>query len=70
MSTSNQDPHENHRPVGLAEVALVLDVKRSTADMWRYRELLPPERWTISGSPVWCLQCDIEAWARTTKRLP
>jgi hypothetical protein len=55
-------------PVGVAEIARRLGVKRQTAGMWRVRQLLPPPRWTISGQPAWNWP-DVEAWARETGRL-
>lgn len=55
-------------PVGLAEIAERLGVKRETAGMWRHRDLLPEPRWTVSGAPAWHWP-DVEAWARETDRL-
>jgi hypothetical protein len=55
-------------PVGLAEIAERLGVKRQTAGAWRTRRLLPPPRWTVSGQPTWNWP-DIEQWARSTARL-
>jgi phosphoribosylaminoimidazole-succinocarboxamide synthase len=54
-------------PVGLAEIAERLGVKRTTAVMWRQRGLLPAPRWTVSGAPAWDWT-DIDAWARRTGR--
>lgn len=56
------------RPVGLDEIAKELGVKRTTADQWRHRGVLPEPAWTVSGSPVW-IWSDIEVWARETGRL-
>jgi len=56
-------------PVGLAEIAVRLEVQRQTANVWRTRGLLPAPRWTVSGSPAWHWP-DIEVWARSTGRLP
>jgi predicted DNA-binding transcriptional regulator AlpA len=55
-------------PVGLAEIAQRLGVERQTAKQWNLRKLLPPPRWTVSGSPAWEWS-DIEKWARKTGRL-
>jgi predicted site-specific integrase-resolvase len=57
-------------PVGLAEIADRLGVKRQTADNWQQRGVLPPPRWTVGGRPAWSWQRDIEPWARETGRLP
>lgn len=54
-------------PVGLAEIAQRLGVKRETAKMWHYRGLLPPSRWTVSGIPAWDWR-DVEKWAKETGR--
>lgn len=62
----------NHVPpidiVGIKEIAERLGVKQQTAAAWRYRELLPPEEGTVSGSPAWTW-ATIEEWARATGRL-
>ena len=54
------DPHAAHTPVGLAEIAARLGVKRTTAGQWRTRGILAtPPRWVVSGSPAWCWEHDI-----------
>lgn len=55
-------------PVGLAEIAERLGIKRDTADHWRTRGLLPEPSWTVGGRPCWPWSV-IEAWARETGRL-
>ena len=55
-------------PVGLAEIADRLGVKRTTVDIWRNRERLPQARWTVGGRPAWNWP-DIETWAKETGRL-
>jgi trehalose-6-phosphate synthase len=45
-----------------------LGVKPATAQMWNYRDLLPPPRWTVSRQPARAWP-DIEAWAARTGRL-
>jgi len=55
-------------PVGLAEIAVRLGVKRQTAGMWRHRGLLPEPSWVVSGQPAWNWP-DVERWARQTGRL-
>jgi hypothetical protein len=62
-------PGAGGRPVGLADIAAALGVKRATADQWRWRKLLPKEMWTIGRSPMWPWPV-IEDWAVTTGRLP
>lgn len=54
-------------PVGVREVAERLGVQQQTVSMWRYRKLMPPPRWTVSGQPAWDWR-DIEAWAWNTNR--
>ena len=55
-------------PVGLSEIADRLGVARQTTKQWNARKLLPPPRWTVSGSPAWEWK-DIEKWAKRTGRL-
>jgi hypothetical protein len=52
-------------PVGMAEIGARLGVRRQTVAQWRFRDLLPPERWTVSGRPAWNWP-DIEQWWRTS----
>lgn len=54
-------------PVGLAEIAERLGVKRGTVDVWRRRDRLPEPRWTVGGRPAWDW-ADIVAWAERTGR--
>jgi predicted DNA-binding transcriptional regulator AlpA len=55
-------------PVGLADIAERLGVRRQTAKDWKNRGLLPEPRWHVSGSPAWDWS-EIEKWARRTHRL-
>jgi hypothetical protein len=55
-------------PVGIKEIGERLEVQRATVDMWLFRELLPPARWTVGGRPAWDWP-DVEAWAVETGRL-
>lgn len=55
-------------PVGIAEIAERLKVKRPTVDIWRQRDLLPEPRWTVGGRPAWNWP-DVESWAKATGRL-
>jgi hypothetical protein len=52
-------------PVGMAEIGERLGVRPQTVAQWRYRDLLPPERWTVSGRPAWNWP-DIERWWRAS----
>jgi predicted DNA-binding transcriptional regulator AlpA len=55
-------------PVGLVEVADLLDVERHTVDRWRERCVMPAPRWTVGGRPAW-ERADILAWAIQTGRM-
>jgi hypothetical protein len=57
-------------PVGTGEIATILGVEHQTVRAWKTRGVLPPERWTIGGRPVWDLVLDIEPFATETGRLP
>lgn len=52
-------------PVGMAEIGERLGVRPQTVAQWRYRDLLPPERWTVSGRPAWNWP-DIERWWKSS----
>lgn len=54
--------------VGPQEIAEGLRVSRATVHAWRYRGLLPPPEWVISGVPIWRWSV-IETWADDTGRL-
>ncbi len=55
-------------PIGISEVADLLNVKRQTVDQWIVREVLPLPTGRISGNPWWWRH-DIERWAKRTGRL-
>lgn len=55
-------------PVGIAEIAQRLGVKRQTASQWRLRGLLPEPDWTRSGVALWRWE-RIAEWAEQTGRL-
>ncbi len=55
-------------PVGVAEIAERLGVRPQTAQVWRYRKLLPDPAYVVSGQPAWDWST-IEKWARETGRL-
>lgn len=65
---SPADDPANCEPVGIAEIADRLGVKRPTVDIWRQRNLLPEPRWTVGGRPAWNWP-DIQGWAEETGRL-
>lgn len=54
-------------PVGLAEIAERMGVRRAAVDKWQTRGLLPEARWTVGGRPAWNFG-DIVRWARDTNR--
>lgn len=49
--------------VGVAEIAAMLGVNINTVRSWRKREMMPPEEWLISHTPVW-RESTIRAWVR------
>jgi hypothetical protein len=55
-------------PVGIAEIAERLNVRRQTVDIWRHRDLLPEPEWTVGGRPAWDWST-IKEWAKGTGRL-
>jgi hypothetical protein len=55
-------------PVGIIEIADLLDVKRATVDQWRTRGVLPPPEGQISGNPWWWENLILK-WAKSTGRL-
>jgi ParB/RepB/Spo0J family partition protein len=55
-------------PVGVAEVAAMLNVKTATVHTWQHRGATPTPDFHISGNPAWW-RPTIETWARTTGRL-
>lgn len=68
MAQTKSEISNNAFPVGAAEVAARLGVKRQTVQTWRHRNLLPAPRWTVSGQPAW-EWAEIETWAKRTDRL-
>lgn len=54
-------------PLGLAELATLLGIKRASVDRLRARGGLPEPAGMISGSPCWWLE-DLEAWMVATGR--
>jgi hypothetical protein len=59
-------------PVGIAEIAKRLNVAPRTPSQWRFRGLLPKERWTVGGDPAWCWEHDIQPWVEKerSRRFP
>lgn len=56
-------------PLGVNEIAELLEAKVGTVRMWRARRIFPEPRWVLSGTPVW-ERATVEAWARATGRWP
>lgn len=54
-------------PLGLAEIATLLGVKRNTVDQWRTAGLLPAPDGTVGGRPAWW-PATIDEWASRTNR--
>lgn len=55
-------------PLGMAEIAQLLEVKRSTVHMWSHRGRLPAPDLEVSGVSLWW-RASIERWARETGRM-
>jgi ParB family chromosome partitioning protein len=55
-------------PLGVAEVAKLLDVQAATVHRWQHRGRTPTPDFHISGNPAWW-RPTIETWARETGRL-
>jgi hypothetical protein len=55
-------------PVGSADIAKRLGLKRQTVAVWRKRHRdFPEPRWEVSGQPAWDWQ-DIVPWLAATGR--
>lgn len=54
-------------PLGMAEVAELLEVKRGTVAQWRTRGVFPEPELTVGGSPAWW-ETTVLGWAETTGR--
>jgi hypothetical protein len=54
-------------PIGVAEIALELDVKPRTVHQWQFRALLPDPDYTVNGLPAW-ERSTIQEWAASTGR--
>lgn len=55
-------------PMGAAEVAAFLGVKRETVHMWQFRGNMPQASWIVNGAPAWNMP-DVVGWAIATDRL-
>lgn len=55
-------------PVGIAEIATMLGVKRNLVDQWQHRGLLPAPKWTVGGRPAW-ERSAVVAWAKSAGKL-
>lgn len=83
LPTHEEDPVPTHpapdapppewRPLGLAEIAELLDVNEATPTRWKYlrgrTKFPPPDGHTSHTVPFWYYRT-IETWARATKRWP
>lgn len=56
-------------PVGVAEIADRLGVKRQTVAVWKVRGLLPEPDVQLAMGPLWAWP-SIAKWARKTGRMP
>lgn len=54
--------------VGPKEIAERTGVQENTVHMWRKRQVMPEERWTMSTVPLWCWDDDIVPWLRADPR--
>jgi hypothetical protein len=55
-------------PVGVADIATRLDVRRQTVAVWKVRGLLPEPTWPRQAGPLWDWPT-IETWAKETGRV-
>jgi predicted DNA-binding transcriptional regulator AlpA len=56
-------------PVGVAEIAERLSVKRGTVDAWRKRHSsFPQPRWAVSRQACW-EWADVDSWIKETGRV-
>jgi predicted DNA-binding transcriptional regulator AlpA len=66
MDTRRYKVHAD--PVGSADIAKRLGLKRQTVAVWRRRHPdFPQPRWIVSGQPAWDWQ-DIVPWLERTGR--
>lgn len=56
-------------PVGLKEVANLLNYPIGTAYMWRARKVLPDPDYLVGGRPAWWWHQTILPWAQATGRV-
>lgn len=59
----------DQHPVGIAEIAHALGVKRQTVDAWKWRDWFPQAQPTTLGSRPFWLWGDVRAWAVRTGRI-
>lgn len=49
------------QPLGVAEIAVLAGVERTTVSKWRQRHVLPPPCWQIGNRDLWP-RWQIDAW--------
>lgn len=54
-------------PLGIPEIAQLLEVKRATVDRWRARAIFPDPAMVVAGTPLWWRD-DVLEWAKATGR--
>lgn len=54
-------------PLGVTEIAQLLEVQRKTVETWRHRRIFPEPDLTVSGTPLWWETTVLE-WAEQTGR--
>lgn len=54
-------------PLGIPEIAELLEVSRRTVETWRYRGILPEPDMVVSSTPLWWRDT-VETFAAATGR--
>jgi len=56
-------------PLGVREIAQLLEVRAGTVAQWKHRGRLPAPDWQLACGPLWA-RATVEKWARATNRWP